>query len=68
MSELKVNEIRTLDGQMVVSVRTEAPSSGVWNQGDIVYTNNPTALGFIGWVCVASGSPGTWKTFGPISA
>lgn len=45
-----------------------APASGAWIFGDIVYDETPSASGFIGWVCVSSGSPGTWKTFGVISA
>lgn len=45
-----------------------APSSGTYLAGDIVYNTAPTAGGFVGWVCVAGGSPGTWKTFGAISA
>lgn len=44
-----------------------APVSGDWIQGDIVYNEAPTSGGYIGWVCTASGSPGTWKTFGAIS-
>lgn len=37
-------------------------------KNDIHYNDNAIASGFLGWVCVTSGSPGTWKTFGPISA
>jgi len=47
---------------------TAAPTSGTWNQGDIVWNTQPSAGGNIGWVCVAGGSPGTWKTFGNISS
>ena len=36
--------------------------------GTKVYTNTPLTLGFQGWICVTAGSPGTWKTFGVISA
>ena len=45
-----------------------APVAGDWAQGDIVYNSAPAAGGFIGWVCTASGAPGTWKTFGAITA
>lgn len=44
------------------------PVAGTWAQGDIVYHTAPSASGFIGWVCTAAGTPGTWKTFGAISA
>jgi hypothetical protein len=37
-------------------------------KGEVVYTTNPAANGFIGWICVSAGTPGTWKTFGQISA
>jgi hypothetical protein len=50
-----------------VSYDSAAPVSGDGIIGDIVYANAPAAGGFIGWVCTATGSPGTWKTFGAIS-
>lgn len=47
---------------------TAAPTTGDWTQGDEVKNSAPTELGsagsryvVLGWVCVASGSPGTWK-------
>ena len=49
-------------------LNSAAPVTGTFEQGDIVYNNAPTAGGFIGWVCVTGGTPGTWKTFGAISA
>lgn len=45
-----------------------APVAGTWTVGDIVYNTTPTAGGVIGWVCIVSGTPGTWKAFGPIEA
>lgn len=53
---------------VIRGVGTAAPTSGTWAQGDIIYDTTPTAGGFIGWVCTSSGTPGTWKTFGAISA
>jgi hypothetical protein len=44
------------------------PTTGTYLQGDILYDLTPTAGGFIGWVCTTAGTPGTWKTFGAISA
>jgi hypothetical protein len=44
-----------------------APASGPWNQGDILWNNAPTAGGTLGWVCVSSGSPGTWKAIAGIA-
>ena len=44
------------------------PTTGTYRQGDFVANNNPTELGAVaakyvlmGWVCVASGTPGTWR-------
>jgi len=45
-----------------------APASGTYAVGDIVWNNTPVASGTIGFVCVTAGTPGTWKTFGAISA
>lgn len=47
---------------------TSAPSVGTWSRGDFVRNSAPSAGGTAGFVCVSSGTPGTWKTFGPISA
>lgn len=38
-----------------------------WKQGKIIYNVNPTSGGYLGWVCVADGAPGTWKGFGMIA-
>lgn len=45
-----------------------APTTGTWAVGDIVLNNNPSAGGYIGWVCTTAGTPGTWKQFGAILA
>jgi hypothetical protein len=39
------------------------PSSGTWKIGDIVAINDPvyTAIGWAAWVCIASGTPGSWN-------
>jgi len=47
---------------------TAAPASGTWLKGDIVWNETPAAAGYIGWVCVTAGTPGTWKGFGLIQA
>lgn len=44
------------------------PSNGVYKKGDIVWNTDPKPTGYVGWVCVREGSPGTWKSFGQISA
>lgn len=47
---------------------TAAPTSGTWLQGTIVIDSTPSAGGTLGWVCTTGGTPGTWKTFGAITA
>lgn len=51
-----------------ISFGTAAPVTGDWIQGDIVFNTGASGSGFVGWVCTTSGTPGTWKTFGVISA
>lgn len=41
--------------------RTAAPTAGDWLQGDVVFNSQPAAGGTPGWMCVTSGTPGTWK-------
>jgi hypothetical protein len=48
--------------------RSSAPTTGTWAVGDKVYNSVPSASGNIGWVCVAAGAPGTWKSYGTIAA
>lgn len=47
---------------------TAAPTSGRYLQASKVWNTNVLAGGVLGWVCVASGTPGTWKTFGGVAA
>jgi hypothetical protein len=49
-------------------IGSAAPTTGTWVRGDIVWDDTPSAGGTMGWVCTASGTPGTWKTFGSIGA
>ena len=55
-------------GERMIQYGSAAPTTGTYAQGDIVFNNAPSAGGFVGWVCTAGGTPGTWKTFGAISA
>lgn len=36
------------------------PTTGAWLRGDIIYNTLPSASNNPAWVCVASGTPGTW--------
>jgi len=56
---LKFNDKLHLSGN-------EPPSSGSFNEGDIVWNSSPQAGKSIGWVCVQPGNPGIWNGFGRI--
>jgi hypothetical protein len=49
------------------SFKSAAPTTGVWFRGDRVLNSAPSAGGVEGWVCTATGEPGTWKAFGEIA-
>lgn len=70
-SALRVLGGTTYGGLMVgptyIGTGASAPAAGQWYQGDIFYNTAPASAGFVGWVCVTSGVPGLWKTFGLIS-
>ena len=51
----------------VEDITDVAPTSGYWHRGKILYKLNPSSADNLGWVCVASGTPGTWKSFGTIA-
>jgi len=44
----------------------EPPQSGFYNKGDICWNERPMYNSYIGWVCLISGTPGTWHPFGLI--
>ena len=52
----------------VTNAATSPPASGIWTRGDFIRNAEPTEAGsngaryvLVGWVCVASGEPGTWR-------
>jgi hypothetical protein len=53
-------------GKNKISNIGEIPTTGTWLKGDKFYLTNPTAGGYIGYICTVGGSPGTWKGFGEI--
>lgn len=56
-------------GQKTMLNGTQAPSTGQWQQGDIIWNTEPDVQNdgvsqyvILGWVCTSSGSPGIWNT------
>ena len=43
-----------------------APKEGNYSTGDIIWNSNPKPGMGIGWVCIKSGTPGQWCSFGEI--
>lgn len=44
----------------------DAPTSGAYMKGDVIWNDGPKSMSYIGWVCTQSGAPGEWKPFGLI--
>jgi len=42
------------------------PTTGFYNEGDIVWNNQPKMNSYVGWVCIQAGDPGLWAPFGKI--
>lgn len=47
---------------------TAPPTTGQWFRNDEIINGTRSAGGWMGWVCVEAGTPGTWRSYGAISA
>lgn len=63
---LKIQDIDNAGAYSKQTAGTAAPTTGAHVQGDIHWNTGASAGGKVGWVCTASGTPGTWKPFGAI--
>ena len=52
------NNVLSASGLAVAS-GTAIPTSGRWAVGDVVFNQNATPSGFVGWVCTTAGTMGT---------
>jgi len=64
---LAVNGNYMLGGKRFVHFPS-APATGEYQLGDICWNTAPTPNSYIGWICVASGTPGLWNGFGIIAS
>jgi hypothetical protein len=64
---LAVNGNYMLGGKRFVHFPS-APATGEYQLGDICWNTAPTPNSYIGWICVASGTPGIWNGFGMIAS
>lgn len=46
---------------------TVPPATGYFPKNSICWNENPEQSGYLGWVCVTSGAPGTWRSFGLVN-
>ena len=53
--------LKQTNGKTAFYYASAEPTTGTYERCDIVWNIAPLAGGTPGWVCVASGSPGTWK-------
>lgn len=59
-----IDQLNSLsDGNVIACTTADRgpPSSGQHAQGDFIRNTQPAPGGAFGWVCIASGTPGTWK-------
>ncbi|MDM5359883.1 hypothetical protein [Peribacillus sp. ACCC06369] len=49
-------------------ISSNKPSHGTFKRGQISTNPSPSANGYLGWICVEDGTPGTWKGHGRIEA
>lgn len=63
--DLQVNGNIMFGGKKFINAAM-APTSGIWNKGDIAWNSQPEDTGFVGWICITGGKPGEWKPFGYI--
>ena len=47
-------------------VNDKIPTIGLYNKGDIVWSDDPKPNGNVGWICIRTGTPGEWRPFGNI--
>lgn len=59
---------RDWDGKRYIFRDASIPNSGYWSAGSVVFNTASTSGGYAGWICVAGGTPGTWKGFGLIQS
>lgn len=60
--------LRQSNGGRSLYFNSTPPTSGTFERGDIVWNFEPVAGGAPGWVCVAAGTPGTWKAMANLVA
>jgi hypothetical protein len=63
--DLHVNGAVKFNGKLQ-KYDNDKPNVGEYNKGDIIWNNEPNVGSYVGWICIKSGNPGMWETFGKI--
>lgn len=63
-----IQSVNNSFSRRIVEGTTTTLTGGTWNRGDVVWSTMPSAGQPPGWVCVASGTPGTWKAMANLTA
>ncbi len=63
---LRLAGVDDINGGNRIAFSNAAPVAGTWGQGAVLFNSAPVAGGSPGWVCTASGTPGTWAALPPI--
>ena len=63
--DLAVKNSISVNGR-VITWSDRPPVTGNWTKGSIVYNTEIGPETNLGWVCIESGEPGEWRTFGKI--
>ena len=49
------------------TVGNAVPTIRLYNIGDIIWNDTPKPESNLGWICIRTGTPGEWRSFGAIS-
>jgi len=66
VTEIRSGDTWIADGKKIQWHGLAAPTTGIWEVGDMVFGDEPIVNGMIGWVCVQQGRPGKWKAWGEV--
>ena len=63
-----INDDKNYVSKCPVSINAVGLNNNIHLAGEIVYMKTPVAGDYIGYVCVESGNPGSWRGFGVIQS
>ncbi len=67
-SGIEAVAVLALGAAMPFDFGASAPTTGTWALPFVRFHSNPVLGGNVGWLLIAAGTPGTWASFGFVSA